>query len=67
MHHPPSSLPSIHQTAATVADLFFTASEFDLAEAAVQVAATAAEASQQFALMIKLSNNLAAVHRNKGE
>ena len=59
--------PSLPQTAATVADLFFTAQAFDVAEEAVRLAVTAAEQAQQYGLMIKLSNNLAAVHRNKGE
>ena len=63
----PAFFPPRSQTAATIADLFFTASSLDLAKEAVQVAVAAAEASKLFALMIKLSNNLAAVHRNKGE
>ena len=50
-----------------MADLFFTAQAFDVAEEAVRLAVTAAEQAQQYGLMIKLSNNLAAVHRNKGE
>lgn len=62
---PPCSPRS--QTAATIADLFFTAQAFDVAEEAVRLAVTAAEQAQQYGLMIKLSNNLAAVHRNKGE
>ncbi len=42
---------------------------FDMpsSEEAVRIAVHAAEESKQYALMIKLSNDIAAVHRNKDE
>lgn len=53
------------QAATMVADMYFASNQLEEAEAVVKEAIAAAESINQTALVIKLSNNLAAIYRSK--
>ena len=48
-----------------VADMYFASNQLEEAEAVVKEAIAAAESISHTALVIKLSNNLAAIYRSK--